>query len=221
MPTHRASIASGSRATPYLDSPPVLSTVPDYTLEEGYVTSFSTGNQTLACSLFLRFKFHVMARGLSPEPAELKEWKPEHSWDYTICIEGIKTQMGAKIKINLNNPTDIPTGSLGLWLYMKKEGSNTYIEGPTCGYCQKRQLTNVTRFRDAIINEQAHTRIICSPSDASLTPLPDNTGYSADVTFLIWCPAYHEAISDHSRVRVKQPRQLFQYVGFPMAYLAC
>jgi len=212
--THRASIASESRATPYMGPSPVLSTVDDYTLEEGYASSFNTSNQTLTCSL-LRFKFQVLARGLSVEPAEIKEWKPETSWDYTIRIEGIKTQMGAKIKINLNNPIDIPTGSLGLWIYMKKEGSDDHIEGQTCGYCEKRQRTNVSRFKDMIDSEQAHTRIICSTSDTWLEPLPDNAAYTADVSFLIWCPAYHEARTDPSQVRVKQARQHFQYVGFP------
>lgn len=161
-----------------------------------------------------------MARGLSPEPAELKEWKPEHSWDYTILIKGIKTQMGADIKINLNNPRDIPTGSLGLWFYMQKEGTDSLTEGPTCGYCNKRQLTNVSRFKDAITTEQAHTRIICSPSSTWLQPLPDNSAYSADVTFLIWCPAYHEVFQSQTNVRVKQPRQLFQYAVSSMAYFA-
>ncbi len=157
-----------------------------------------------------------MTRGPSIEPAELKEWKPEHSWDYTIRIEGIRTQMGATILINLNNPTNIPTGSLGLWFYMKKkDGSDNRIEGPTCGICAKRQLTNVVRFKDAITAVQAHTRIICSPTETWLEPLPDNTAYVADVSFLIWCPAYHEARSDHSTARVKQSRQHFQYVGFP------
>ena len=209
-----ASIASGSRATPYPAPSPVLSTVPDYTLEEGYVPSFTTGSRTLICSLHSRFEFHVMARGLSTEPAELKEWKPEHSWDYTIRIEGIKTQMGANIKINLNNPRDIPTGSLGLWFYMKMEGSDDLIEGPTCGYCEKRQLTNVSRFKDAITTEQVHTRIICSPSNTWLQPCPDNSAYSADVTFLIWCPAYHDASQIQSHVRVKQARRPFQCVRF-------
>jgi hypothetical protein len=153
-----------------------------------------------------------MARGLSPEPAELKEWKPEHSWDYTIRIEGFKTQMEADIIINLNNPINIPAGSLGLCFYMKMEGAD-HIEGPTCGFCEKRQLTNVSRFKEAITAEQSHTRIICSPSTTLLQPLPDHSAYSADVTFLIWCPAYHEAKSDYqslSHVRVKQPRRHFQ-----------
>ena len=183
---------------------------------KGTFPLYNASNRTLTCSL-LRFKFQVMARGPSTEPAELKEWKPEHSWDYTIRIEGIKPQMGAQILINLNNPRDIPAGYLGLWFYMKKEGSDNSIEGPTCGACEKRQHTNVVRFKDAIISEQAHTRIICSPSVTSLEPSSDNTAYVADVSFLIWCPAYHEARSDHSLARVKQSRQHFQYVGFPMA----
>jgi len=220
--SNRASIVSGSRATPYPAPSPVRSTVPDYTLKAGYVSSFTTSNQTLTRSLLLRFQFHVMGRGPSAEPAELKEWKPDTSWEYTIRIEGIETQMGAKIKINLNNPRDIPRGSLGLWFYMKTKGSDDHIEGPTCGSCEKRQLSNVSRFRDAINAEQPRTRIICSPSTTWLQPLPDSTAYFADVSFLIWCPAYHEARSGHqsqSHVRVKQARKLFQSVGFPMVYL--
>ena len=210
--TQSASIASGSGATPYPAPSPIHSTVPDYTLEEGYAFSFTTGNQTRTY-FHVRFQFHVLARGLSTEPAELKEWKPEHSWDYTIRIEGIKTQMEANIKINLNNPTDIPSGSLGLWFYMKMEGSDDRIKGPTCGNCETRQLTNVSRFKDAITAGQTHTRIICSSSTTWLRPLPDNSAYSADVTFLIWCPAYHEPKSEYqSRVRVKQIRRHFQYV---------
>ena len=123
--------------------------------------------------------------------------------------------MGAKILINLNNPTDMPTGSLGLWFYMKTDGSDNRIEGPTCGVCAKRQLTNVARFKETITAVQTHTRIICSPPDTWLEPLSDNTAYVADVSFLIWCPAYHEARSGHSSARVKQPRQHFQYVDFP------
>ena len=217
-----ASMVSGSRATPHPSPSPVCSTVPDYTLKEGYVSSFTTSNHTLTRSPLLRFQFHVMARGLSAESAELKEWKPETSWEYTIRIEEIETQMGAKIKINPNNPRDIPRGSLGLWFYMKTKGSDELIEGPTCGFCEKRQLINVSCFRDAINAEQSHTRIICSPSTTWLQPLPDSTAYFADLSFLIWCPAYHEARSDRqsqNHVRVKQARKLFQSVGFRMAYL--
>ena len=151
-----------------------------------------------------------MARGVSTEPAELKEWKPEQPWDYTLRIEDMKTEMNAKIVINLNNHTNIPRGSLGLWFYMKKDGSDDRIEGRTCGDCAKRQLTSVPRFKDVIPAVQTHTRIICSSPVTWLEPLPDNTAHVADVTFVIWCPAYHEASA-----RVKQPRQHFQYVDFP------
>ena len=201
---------AGSRATAYLASSSVLSAIRDYTFVERYVPSFTISNQTLTCSL-IRFNFQVMARGLSTEPAEFKEWKPEHSWDYTIRIDGIMTQMGAKILINLNNPTDIPPGSLGLWFYMKKDGSGNSVEGPSA----KRKPTNVARYKDVITAVQTHTRIICSSPDTWLEPLPDNTAYVANVSFLIWCPAYHEARFDHSSARVKQPRPRFQYVDFP------
>ena len=88
------------------------------------------------------------------ELAELKEWKPGNFWDYITRIEGIGTQMGPKMKINLDNPRDIPRGSLSLWFYMKTNGSGDRIEGPTCGSCEKRQLSNVSRFRGAINAEQ-------------------------------------------------------------------